>query len=146
MPDSTTTPTPDSRGAILIADDDLEFNNATAAFLTAHGYHCRSVADAASAAAALRENSYDLLLSDIDMPGNKSLELIADLPRLQPGLRAILLTGRPTFGTAAKSIELHVSAYLIKPPEPQDLLQKVDQGVVRYRGYQTVAAQRRKLQ
>ncbi|MBI3415849.1 MAG: response regulator [Verrucomicrobia bacterium] len=137
---------PESKGRILLADDDAAFGRATAMFLRADGYECQCVTSAAEAKVALRQSSFDLLLSDIDMPGNVALELISDLPSLQAGLPAILLTGQPTFDTAARSVGLHVAAYLVKPPDPQELLRCIGESIHRYRSYQAVAAQREKLQ
>jgi DNA-binding NtrC family response regulator len=61
-----------------------------------------------------------VLLADIDMPGNQHLELLANMPPAA-AVPTILLTGRPAVETAARSVEYRVAAYLLKPPEFEEL-------------------------
>ena len=67
------------QGHILIADDEETFLHATAELLRQEGYTCDCVPDGASAAVWLRDGTYDVLIADIEMPGNQHLELIRDL-------------------------------------------------------------------
>ena len=94
----------------------------------------------------LRENEYDLLISDIEMPGNQDLVLIRDVPQLVEGLPIILVTGHPTIETATQCFQLSVVAYLIKPFESHALLEAVAQAVERYQAYRVVCGHRRRLQ
>ena len=80
------------------------------------------------------------------MPGNADLELIQSVPQVIRGLPIIVLTGLPAFETAAKSIRLSVSAYLVKPPNIKELLSVIEQNIARYRSLQTVAASREKIE
>lgn len=109
-------PTPASRlapaGRIMIADDDEPFRRSTARLLEAAGYVCVEAASAGQARAELQGGAVDLVVADINMPGNCDLELIAgglgDVP-------VVLVTGRPTIDTAARAVEARVVGYLIKP-------------------------------
>jgi len=118
-----------SKGLILIADDDAAFRMATRAYLRQHGYECEVAPDATIAIELLRSLDPDLLISDINMHGNRGLELIEELPRIAAGLPVILLTGHPSSQSAARSERLHVVAYLIKPPQPEQLLSLVERAV-----------------
>ena len=112
-------------GSILIADDEDTFLRATADLLRDEGYQCDCAVDADSAVEKLRENRYDLMISDIKMPGNSKLELIHQLPSLAPGMPVILATGYPSMETATKAVGLPVVAYLCKPLDFDDALKKV---------------------
>src|SRR5260221_6063904 len=137
-------PLPKSR--ILIADDEEVFRETTAAFLRKKGYECLCAPDAATALRILTDASCDLLISDLEMPGNYNLEFIRELPRLSAGLPVILLTGHRTVQSAAESVRLPVVAYLVKPPKPEELEALVQQSIERYRAYRAVHANRQRLQ
>ena len=125
-------------GRILVADDEETFLNATADLLRQEGYECDCAADAASAMEKLRSNSYDLLISDIRMPGNLELEFIQAMPRLAESMPVILITGYPSAETAIPSISLPVVAYLVKPLDFDELLTHVRSAIEGHRSYQAV--------
>lgn len=133
-------------GRVLIADDEVDFLSATATFLRAHGYYCDCAQDAHVAMQKLHDEQYDLLISDIEMPGNDNLALIRSVPQLAEGLPIILATGRPSIETATQSFQFSVVGYLVKPIHPDALLDLVGKSVERYRAYRTIANSRRRLQ
>jgi CheY-like chemotaxis protein len=114
-----------TRGRILFADDNEPFRLGVAKWLTKNGYACDVVGTGAEAIERLRTVDYDVLLTDINMPGNAGLELIESLPSVIAGLPVILLTGNPTVETASRSVRLRVLAYLTKPPAFDELLQLI---------------------
>jgi DNA-binding response OmpR family regulator len=80
------------------------------------------------------------------MPGNLGLELIEHLPQIAAGLPVILLTGRPSVETAARSVGLAVSAYLTKPPDLVELRQQAKQAIRAYRNLQMISKGQERLQ
>jgi len=100
---------------ILMADDEEIFLLATADLLRMEGFLVDTARDGFEAADFLRENTYDLLVSDILMPGNQDLDFIRLAAELSPDLQVILVTGYPSVGTAVQAIHLPVAAYLTKP-------------------------------
>jgi DNA-binding response OmpR family regulator len=132
-------------GLILIVDDDANCLNTTSALLRSRGYQCDVAASGEAAIELLKKTQYDLLLSDIEMPGNSDLRLIQALPQIQPGLPVILMTGYPTVETAVNSVGLAVSAYLIKPLKPEDLLDKVTHAMERSRYHRKVRVTKERL-
>jgi DNA-binding response OmpR family regulator len=135
----------EKKARILIADDDVNCLSTTAAFLTNAGYECDCVSTGDEALSFSRQNQYDLFLSDIEMPGNHGLLIIQAMAQSQPGLPVILMTGYPTIETAANSVSLSVSAYLIKPLDPNALLDKVARAVEYSRCYRKVAGTRERM-
>jgi CheY-like chemotaxis protein len=132
-------------GKILIADDEETFLLSTADLLRRDGYQCHVVPDAESAAKALRESEYDLLIADIKMPGNADLELIRQLPTFAEGLPVILVTGYPSMQTAIDSVHLPVVAYVPKPLEYEELLGRVQEGVRKFQAFKTMRRIRNRL-
>ncbi len=123
-------------GRILLADDDRTFLLATSDLLRQEGFECESVMDAPTAFAKTAEQQFDLLITDLEMPGNADLQLVRDLEARGSGLPVIVLTGYPSIRSAMACVELPVAAYLTKPFEFPLLLAKVRASVTRFRAYQ----------
>lgn len=133
------------RGTLLIADDDELVRGGIEALLRREGYATTGVASGEAMLAALQAAEYDALISDIHMPGNVRLEAIEVIRRIAPALPVILLTGRPSVETAARSVRLPVTAYLTKPPEMAELVRLIDAAVADYRTYRALQAGRARL-
>lgn len=127
-----------SRGHILIADDEPTFLASTAELLRNEGYTVETVQDAPAALAAIGAASFDLLITDLEMPGNADLDLVQQVAHLSGGLPIIIITGFPSVRSAVACIELPVAAYLVKPVHFPDLLRRVSSAIARFRSYQTM--------
>ena len=128
-------------GSILIADDEDTFLQSTARLLRREGYDCDCAADADEAIEMLSVRRYDLLLSDIRMPGNSDMRLFREVQRRAAGMPVILVTGHPSVDTAIESIRLAVAAYLIKPLDFEELRQRIHELLERSRTDRAVAAE-----
>lgn len=124
VPDSAQT-----HARILLADDDAMFSRVLLSFVEKEGHHCEHVPDAAAAIAALERERYDLLIADIDMPGNRGLELVHALVDLPGRPAIILMTGSPSIATATKSVGLPVHAYVTKPVAHDELRRIISDAV-----------------
>jgi len=111
---------PDTPLSLLLADDDPVFLDTTALLLKRDGHICRTAASAADALEVLESFPCDLVLTDIWMPGNENLELVAELAD-RGGPPVVLLTARPCFDSAQRSIDLGVVGYLVKPLRAEEL-------------------------
>jgi len=127
-----------SAGHILLADDEPTFLNATADLLRAEGYTCETVPDGDSAIALVNSQQFDLLITDLEMPGNSDLELVRQVAAQNGGLPVIILTGYPSVRSAVACIELPVAAYLTKPVSFAALLERVAASVQRFRSWQSM--------
>ena len=125
-------------GRILLADDDTTFLEASADLLRREGYECETVGDGASALERTTARQFDLLITDLEMPGNADLQLVRAIGERGGGLPVIILTGYPSVGSAMACIELPVAAYLTKPVDFQVLFTKVRAAVQRFRSYQVM--------
>ena len=131
-------------GHLLIADDEEIFLLATADLLRRAGFTVDTATNAMEAQELLGSTRYDVMVSDIRMPGNPGLELLQDIPAPNTGLPVILVTGYPSMTTALQAMGCSVLAYLLKPLDFQELLNHVQRGVGlrRVQGLALEAAQR----
>lgn len=127
-----------SEGRILIADDEETFLSATCDWLRLRGYQCDCARDGHEAAELLGENRYDVMISDIKMPGNHDLALSRRAQQVAPAMPVILITGYPSVETAVRAIDLPVKAYLLKPIDFEQLLAQVRGCVKQSRLYRHV--------
>jgi CheY-like chemotaxis protein len=134
-----------TRGRLLIADDDGTIRTGLTALLRRHGYECDSAANAAEALASLRAAPFDALISDIHMPGNTGLELVESAAQIAAGMPILLLTGRPSVESAARSVRLAVTAYLTKPPNLTEMMAILDPAIADYRALRAMEAGRSRL-
>jgi DNA-binding response OmpR family regulator len=134
-----------SRGHILLADDEPTFLNATADLLRGEGYECDTVADGPAALARVHEQPYDLLITDLQMPGNADLNLIRQIAATRGGLPVLVITGVPSVRSAIACVELPVAAYLVKPVTFEDLLPRVQVAVARFRSWQAMQSAEQRL-
>lgn len=134
-----------SRGNILLADDERTFAESTADLLRRDGYTCETVGDGAAARARVAAGPIDLLIADLEMPGNAELELVREVGAANGGLPIIILTGYPSVRSAVACIELPVAAYLVKPVDYARLAAHVATAVARFRSYRAMQDTERRL-
>lgn len=124
---------------LLLADDEPTFLEATADLLRQEGFDCTTVFSADEAKAVLAEDrDFDLLITDLEMPGNTDLGLVRYVAELENGMPVIVITGYPTVRSAVACIELPVAAYLTKPVVFPDLLDRVRNSVARLQRYRAM--------
>ena len=134
------------RGRILLADDEETFLSSTADLLRKEGFECDTVQDGVSALARASEHNYDLLVTDLEMPGNADLSLIRQITAARGGLPVMVITGVPSLRSAMACVELPVAAYLVKPVVFSDLLPRIQTAVTRFRSYQAMQSAEQRLQ
>jgi len=122
-----------SAESILIVDDDPSVVAICERVLRHEGYD-PTLADNGHAALHLaREQAFDLVLVDINMPGLNGLDTYRQLRDIQPDLIGVVITGFGTLGTAIEALELGFSAFLSKPFSPQHLVNTLAQALARRR-------------
>ena len=134
-----------TKGTILLADDEATFADSTSALLQREGFECETVPDGATALERAATGRFDLLISDLEMPGNADLDLVRKIGQVHGGLPMIIVTGFPSVRSAVACIELPVAAYLVKPVPFRDLLVRVEEAVARFRSYRVIESAERRL-
>src|SRR5437899_12726755 len=100
---------------ILIADDEETFLQSMGALLRREGYACDCVRDAREAATALEQAAYDLLISDIYMPGNAWLECLRELQSRGFSIHVRVVTGYRSLPTSLEPLRRLVVDYCNRP-------------------------------
>jgi excisionase family DNA binding protein len=100
---------------VLVVDDDAAVRELLAKALTGAGYQVDVAVDGPSALVRLGEKAYDLMITDLKMPGLDGLSVIREARRTCPSLPVIVITGYSTEATAIEAIDLGVAGYLTKP-------------------------------
>lgn len=125
------TPVSQAPARILIADDEPLYRRTTAALLRKEGYECVPAEDGHAALEALEAERFDLVLSDLNMPGNLKMELLQEGRRKWPDLPLIIVTGAATLLSAIEAVRLGIADYLLKPVRFEDLLSSVRRTLAR---------------
>jgi excisionase family DNA binding protein len=113
-PTRTTTP-PAGRPRILVVDDEASIRDLLAKTLALAEYDVDLAPDGRTALDRLRIVPYDLLITDLKMPGVDGLTVIREARRLKADLPVIIITGFSTEASAIEAVNLGVSGYLTKP-------------------------------
>jgi two-component system response regulator RegA len=121
-PDATSLPKADSSPSILLVDDDAVFVTRLGRAFRDRGYEVRIASDYDSAISRAQEESPELAIVDLRMPGRSGLELVRDLLLIDSSTRILVLTGYGSIATAVEAIRLGASDYLPKPADVDDIL------------------------
>jgi EAL domain-containing protein (putative c-di-GMP-specific phosphodiesterase class I) len=121
------------RGHVLVADDERDLRALFSEILQEEGLEVATAADATGALAALRHDDFDLVVSDICMPGPSGVDFLRQVHEQDPDLPVLLVTGRPSLETAVKAVEHGAFRYLLKPVDPAALRSAVKNGLTQRR-------------
>ena len=99
---------------ILIVDDEVEITEILADLLS-EDYECLRAASAEEALARLVEGQFQLVISDITMPGMSGLDMIPHVKELSPDTVVVMISGMQTVESAIGALRLGAFDYLMKP-------------------------------
>lgn len=103
------------RPRILVVDDEASIRDMLSKTLALAEYEVDVAPDGRAAIERLRLVPYDLLITDLRMPGVDGLSVIREARRFYPSLPVIIITGYSSEASAIEAINLGVSGYLTKP-------------------------------
>ncbi len=119
---------------LLLVDDEQGFVEALARRLVSRGYQVHYVLSGEEALRFLDENqSVDVVLLDVKMPGLGGMETLRCIKAMQPLLETIMLTAHATVATAVEAMRIGARDYLIKPCDFVELTGKIEAAVQRKR-------------
>jgi two-component system, response regulator FlrC len=111
---------------VLLVEDDRALREALADTLALAGHNYRAVDCAEAALQALAEESFGLVVSDVNMPGMDGHQLLALIRQRQPQLPMLLMTAYGAVERAVEAMRQGAADYLVKPFEPKALLALVE--------------------
>jgi len=121
------------KAKILVVDDEANVLFTMTSILQQEGYDVDGVGDGASAIKAIREKYYDLVLTDLNMPGVDGLAVLAEVGKRSPNTVTVMITGYGSLDSALEAIQLGAYEYLLKPTEVPELKLAVKRSLERKR-------------
>ncbi len=118
---------------ILVVDDEGANRYSVSKTLQKVGYMVSEAANGEEALDMIARQAFDVVLTDIRMPGIDGIELLRRIREQAPEVIVILMTAYATLGNAVEALRLGAHDYLIKPSSNADIRQSVARGVERAR-------------
>jgi DNA-binding response OmpR family regulator len=116
---------------ILVVDDEPGVVRSCVRILSRQGYNVTGNTNSQSVPDLLRQETFDMLLTDIKMPRLDGMELLELARVLDPHLTVVLITGFGTMEDAVRAIWLGASGFLMKPFDPKELVRTVEESLAR---------------
>jgi DNA-binding NtrC family response regulator len=100
---------------VLVVDDEDIISVLLAEILTEEGYEVTAAANGNEAVNILEREKFDLIITDMVMPGMNGIEVLQAAFRLDPSYAVIMITGFPSVDTAVRLVTLGAADYITKP-------------------------------
>jgi two-component system response regulator AtoC len=121
LPAATTAPDK-SAPKILIVDDDTDLLSALSQLLSSEGFQVATAATAEDALDRFRDETYHVVLTDLQLPGRNGIALVKALHEACPATRCVLITGHGSIRSAVLALKRGATEYITKPIKPKRLL------------------------
>ena len=115
-----------ARAQILVIDDEPLMRDFLEETLIRSGFGVVTASDGTTGLGEIRNNSYDLVITDIRMPGVDGIGLLEETKRLQPDMAVIMMTAYASVETAVEALRLGASDYIMKPFTPEKVERVVE--------------------
>ncbi len=119
-------------GRVLVVDDDEGLARFIVEVLSDAGHEADAVPSAEVARRRIEATAYDVVVTDLRMPGESGLDLIAWLRRFDPRIAVLAITAFGSLETAVQAMRMGAADYIPKPFEPSALLLAVDKSLRAY--------------
>ncbi len=113
---------PQASQSLLLVDDDEVLRERLARAFRDRGLEVATAGNADEALKLARADPPELAVVDLKMPGRGGLDLIAELRRIDPETRVVVLTGYSSVTTAIQAVRLGAAHYLPKPADADEIL------------------------
>lgn len=110
---------------ILVVDDDPKLNQSVCTYLNDSGYESNGCLSADSAYDAMYANLYELIISDIMMPGTDGFEFAKTVRNLNQTIPILFMSARDDLSAKQKGFDLGIDDYMVKPFDMGELLMRV---------------------
>jgi DNA-binding NtrC family response regulator len=106
---------------ILIVDDNREIRTILEEYLKEEGYVAEGAGDGKEALEKHHETPYDLIITDLNMPGMTGIELIKEVGKGEDATEFIIITGYASLDTAIEAVKAGAFDYIVKPFRIEEL-------------------------
>ena len=110
---------------ILVVEDDKDLNRTVCAFLNSSGYQATGCLDANDAYDAMYGTMFDLIVSDIMMPGIDGFEFARTVRSLNENIPILFMTARDDFASKQQGYRIGVDDYMVKPIDLDELFLRI---------------------
>ncbi|MDZ4820981.1 MAG: sigma-54 dependent transcriptional regulator [Planctomycetota bacterium] len=114
---------------VLVVDDHRQARESVAEVLRQAGHHVDCLASAIEALRVLDQESYDVVITDLQMPGMNGLEFICQLEKRPHGAQIVMITAHASVGTAVETMRHGAFDYIEKPFDVLELEQLVQRAI-----------------
>ncbi len=112
--------------SVLLVDDDQRLRSRMVRAFAERGYETHEAGDYDEAIAIASEESTELAVVDLRMPGKSGLELVQELHRIDKATKIVVLTGYGSIATALEAVRLGATHYLTKPADVDEVIAAFD--------------------
>jgi len=116
---------------LLLVDDEIPFTTNLLRLLSRRGYDVSAVYDGDSALRIVREQEFDVVILDQNMPGKDGISVLRELKLKKPHLEVVILTGYGSIDLALNGFDLGAYDYTTKPIQLSALEEKIRQAFQR---------------
>lgn len=110
----------------LVVDDNPAITRLIELQLTKAGYRCDTAANGRQALEKINAADFDLVISDISMPGMSGLELLKSIKQSRPHLQVLIITGHATIDNAVEALRLGAINFITKPIKFHEVFETID--------------------
>lgn len=110
---------------ILVVEDDRDLNHTVCSFLNQNGYEATGCLNADDAYDAMYDKMFDLIVSDIMMPGIDGFEFVKTVRTLNENIPILFMTARDDFASKQRSYRVGIDDYMVKPIDLDELFLRI---------------------
>ena len=110
---------------ILVVEDDAKLNSFVCNALNNHGYVAKGCLSANEAYNLMYNDMYDLIISDIMMPGEDGFEFAQTVRKLNESIPILFMTARDDFPSKQRGYQIGIDDYMVKPIDINELLLRI---------------------
>lgn len=114
---------------VLLIEDEQTLASALQRVLEVEKYEVTTATDPAKGLALARKGDFEVVVTDLKMPGISGMDVIKDLHENRPQLPVILMTGHHTTETAIEAMKFGAYDYILKPPDPPEFIGLIEKAV-----------------
>lgn len=110
---------------ILVVEDDINLNKVVCSYLNNSGFEAKGCLNAENAYEEMYNNLYELIISDIMMPGIDGFEFAESVRRVNKNIPILFMSAKDDLYSKQKGFQLGIDDYMVKPIELDELLLRV---------------------
>ncbi len=124
---------PETRGKVLVIDDELDIREGLELLLTSEGYDVEQAQNGTEGLERLENRAYDLVLLDLMMPDISGMEVLSEVRRRDRETPIFMITAYGSVEAAVEALKLGANDYFSKPWDNEKLIIEIDRMIARRR-------------